>query len=126
MTIGRLAKLAGLGVETIRYYHRIGLLPEPVKPKQGYRIYPDLALKQLQFITRAKQLGFSLKEITELLMLDDADCAAVQDIATQKLTMIKKKQADLAAMADTLEELLKFCRGSKDGQHCPILDTLTE
>jgi len=126
MTISRLGKAAGVGVETIRYYQRIGLLAEPVKPEHGYRIYPDSALQQLHFIAKAKKLGFSLKEIAELLTLDRADCAETQIIAKQKLLAIKQKQHDLKLMADLLEKLLKSCDKNVDEKHCPIIDVLSE
>jgi MerR family mercuric resistance operon transcriptional regulator len=101
LTISRLAREAGLGVETIRYYQRIGLLEEPPKLAQGYRIYPDESLARLHFICRAKQLGFTLNEIKELLMLESSDCQQMQQIAKQKLASIQQRIVDLTAIAGT-------------------------
>ena len=126
LTIGFLARAANVNVETIRYYQRIGLLAEPVKPEHGYRIYPDSALQQLYFIARAKKLGFSLKEIADLLTLDGADCTQTQSIATQKLAAIKQKQSDLKSMSDLLEKLLQSCDENINKKRCPIIDVLSE
>lgn len=124
MTISQLAHRAGVGVETIRYYQRINLIEEPVKPEQGFRTYPNAILVRLHFILRAKQLGFSLKEITDLLSLDGGDCSQTQQIASNKLEGIRSKLADLTSMADILEQLLASCRHNDAANPCPIIDVL--
>lgn len=126
MTIGRLAEAAGVHVETIRYYQRRGLLPEPDKPIAGYRRYPAATIKRVRFIRRAQTLGFTLDEVGRLLELDDASvCADTRDLAAHKLQVIDGKLADLRAMRKSLAALLHRCdEGARSG-HCPIIDALT-
>jgi MerR family mercuric resistance operon transcriptional regulator len=125
LTISRLARLAGIGVETIRYYQRIGLLQTPAKPPQGYRIYPADTLKRLQFISRAKQLGFTLKEIAELLQLGPADCQTTRKLAQQKYNDIQAKVRDLQAISGILEQLIERCDADSTDT-CPILAALSQ
>jgi MerR family mercuric resistance operon transcriptional regulator len=125
LTISRLAASAGIGVETIRYYQRIGLIDEPPKPRSGYRVYDDTTLARLRFIQRAKELGFTLAEILELLSLDRDACDQTQEIAQRKLQLIHAKLTDLQAMAGVLEDLITSCRASRDHAGCPIIDTLS-
>jgi MerR family transcriptional regulator, mercuric resistance operon regulatory protein len=80
-TIGQLAKVAGVNVETIRYYERRGLISQPPKPAEGYRTYPNATLARIFFIKRAQELGFTLKEINKLLSLDESHCSEVQELA---------------------------------------------
>ena len=90
LTIGRVAKLAGVNVETIRYYQRRRLLAEPVKPHMGYRRYPANIVKHIRFIKRAQALGFTLEEIAELLRLEEARaCAETRDLAAHKMELIE-------------------------------------
>jgi MerR family mercuric resistance operon transcriptional regulator len=126
LTISRLAREAGVGVETIRYYQRIGLLEEPPRPAQGYRRYPATTLARLHFIARAKQLGFTLNEIKELLLLESSACQQVQELATQKLATIQQRIADLTAMAETLQQLLDTCHDGQQSATCPIINSLTK
>lgn len=126
LTISRLAREAGVGVETVRYYQRVGLLKEPVKPAQGYRVYSADALNRLHFIARAKELGFTLNEIKELLLLDNADCQQTQEIASQKLQSIQTRIHDLSMMAATLQQLLQTCQGHASTAACPIIDSLSK
>ena len=126
LTISRLAREADVGVETIRYYQRIGLLEEPLKPAQGYRIYPIESLARLNFISRAKQLGFTLNEIKELLMLESSDCQQTQKIASQKLESIRQRIIDLTAMAGSLEQLVDACHEGESSNACPIINTLSK
>lgn len=126
LTISRLAREAGVGVETIRYYQRVGLLKEPAKPAQGYRVYSADALNRLHFIARAKELGFTLNEIKELLLLDNADCQQTQVIASQKLQSIQARIDDLSMMAETLQQLLQTCQGHVTKAACPIIDSLSK
>lgn len=126
-TIGQVARLAGVGVETVRFYEREGLLAQPARPISGYRDYPDEAVARLHFIQRAKALGFSLKEIRELLHLSGeptSSCAEVKQQAEAKMDEIEGKIADLLQIKRTLAEVAKKCNG--DGSHacCPILEVL--
>ena len=126
LTIGRLADEAGVHVETIRYYQRRGLLPQPGKPAQGHRRYAGDALRRVRFIKRAQTLGFTLEEIGSLLELDAAHaCAETRELAAHKLQLIAQKLADLQAMRQSLATLVRRCgAGAEDGS-CPIIHALT-
>ncbi|MDH5395174.1 MAG: MerR family DNA-binding protein, partial [Gammaproteobacteria bacterium] len=106
LTIGFLAKAADVNIETIRYYQRIGIISEPTKPAQGYRVYPTETLKRIRFIKRAQQLGFSLQEINELLELGEGNCADVRQRAEGKRTHIDQQIHDLQNLRNTLDELI--------------------
>lgn len=123
-TIGKLADLAGVNVETIRYYQRRGLLNEPNKPLGGYRRYPPETAKRVRFIKRAQALGFTLEEITGLLRLDAASaCAETRELAANKLALIEQKLAELTAMRKGLAALVSKC--DKGGKRlCPIIQVL--
>jgi MerR family mercuric resistance operon transcriptional regulator len=126
MTIGRLAKAAGVNVETIRYYRRIGLLPTPQRDYGSFRRYPKDSLKRLRFIKRAQQLGFTLDEVAALLDLSDgAHCAETRELAERKLTMVERKLADLTAIRDVLGELIAACRRGSPTAGCSIIESLT-
>lgn len=129
LTIGFLAKAADVNIETIRYYQRIGLVTEPEKPLQGYRIYPSATLTRIKFIKRAQQLGFSLAEIAELLELGEGSCADVRERAEEKRNQIDIQINDLNNLRTTLSELINTCQsGSELGansSHCAIVETLT-
>ncbi|HET6375963.1 MAG TPA: MerR family transcriptional regulator [Methylocella sp.] len=125
LTIGRLAALAGVHVETVRYYQRRGLLEEPRKPHGGCRRYPADMAKRIRFIKRAQALGFTLDEILILLQIDGADCCAdTRKLAGQKLALIECKLADLKAMRDALEALLHQCGTGDSKAACPIIQAL--
>ena len=126
LTIGRMAKAAGVNVETVRYYQRIGLIDEPVKPQQGFRKYSKETLEQIQFIKRAQQLGFSLQEIADLLEMGDGHCSDVRIRAEKKRDKIEKQIQDLQALQDTLNQLIKACHSGKDRQKCPLVETLLD
>ncbi len=123
MTIGRLARAAGINIETIRYYHRRGLLALPRKPAGGVRRYPPSTLARLRFIRRAQELGFSLREIGELLKLGDGSCNETRSIAEHRLADIEARLRDLEAMHATLGKLIRSCH---DGNQppCPIIASL--
>jgi len=125
LTIGFLARAAEVNIETIRYYQRVGLIQEPKKPKTGYRIYSNEIVDRLKFIKRAKDLGFSLKEIIELLDLGDGHCRDVQLRAEQKRTLIDQQISDLKKLRKTLDVLIKTCQTATNKVHCPIVETLT-
>ncbi|WP_227508278.1 Hg(II)-responsive transcriptional regulator [Marinobacter sp. P4B1] len=127
LTIGQLAKAAGVNVETIRYYQRIKLVAEPVKPAQGYRHYASSTVERIRFIKRAQELGFSLDEITDLLSLDDRDCNEARTIAEHKQHVIQQRIDDLSAMQRGLSKLIKACKKNVSGQErCAIIATLTK
>lgn len=126
LTIGAVAKKAGVNVETIRFYQRKGLITEPPKPETGFRIYPADVITRLQFIHRAKELGFTLAEIEILLELDSSDCSQTKQIATQKLELIRSKINDLQAMTQALESLLGACESNESNNPCPIISSLSE
>ena len=125
LTIGSLADEAGVNVETIRYYQRRGLMPEPDKPAQGYRRYDATTVKRVRFIKRAQALGFTLEEIGGLLKLDEAHaCAETRELASHKLEAIETKLADLAAMRRALMTLLRQCDAGAMKGNCPIIHAL--
>ncbi|MDZ7752899.1 MAG: MerR family transcriptional regulator [Gammaproteobacteria bacterium] len=125
LTIGRLAAVAGVNVETVRYYQRIGLIIAPVKPARGYRRYPPDAVERIRFIKRAQELGFNLREIAELLSLNDGDCNEARLMAEHKLEAIRRRMDDLGAMAHELTALIVACRdhASRQGR-CAIIASL--
>ena len=125
-TIGRLAKQANVNIETIRYYQRVGLIQKPKKPKQGYRIYPTEYILRIKFIKRAQELGFTLKEIEDLLDLGDGNCKQVQHLAEQKLAQIEKRVKDLKAIKKALNSLIKQCQTQSENIHCALIDSLSE
>ena len=125
LTIGFLAKAVDVNIETIRYYQRIGLITEPEKPAQGYRIYPTETLKRIKFIKRAQQLGFSLSEIAELLQLGEGKCADVRQRAEKKRAHIDQQINDLHNLRNTLTELISACKSDSNTCHCAIVETLT-
>lgn len=127
LTIGRLARAAGVGVETIRYYERLGLLSQPRRPVSGYRIYNDDHLLRLQFIKRAQGLGFTLEEINELLHLRATSveaCQRVQHKTEEKIRLVREKQAQLRLMERQLKMLLRACEAQEPIRHCPLLESL--
>lgn len=129
LTIGEVAKAAKVGVETVRFYEREGLIAEPPRRESGYRQYPPDTVRRLRFIRRAKELGFTLKEIGELLSLrvDPATtCADVRVLARTKIDDIEQKLAELQKMKNVLERLARTCRGKGPTSECPILDMLDE
>lgn len=127
LTIGHLAKTAKVNVETIRYYQRIGLIDEPLKPPQGYRRYPAPTIERIRFIKRAQELGFSLAEIADLLSLNGQDCFDARVIAEHKHAVIQQRIDDLNAMQRELAKLIKACKENVSGQECcAIIATLTK
>ena len=125
MTIGALAKAANIGVETIRYYQRRGLVAEPDKPYGSIRHYDDQALARLQFIRTAQWLGFSLDEIAELLRLDDGThCEEASSLAEHKLQDVREKMADLARMEAVLSDLVCACHSRQGNVSCPLIASL--
>ena len=129
MRIGELAKAAGVGVETLRYYERRGLLAEPARRQSGYRAYEPEAVDVVRFIKRAQQLGFSLKEIQELLALRSGQgtCRDVRERAQTKLEDIDEKLRQLEAMKSALEQLVHQCAGRRRStRYCPIIEAMED
>lgn len=126
LTIGRLARAAGVNLETIRYYQRLGLLPTP--PARGaFRTYPPELVGRIRFIKRAQELGFSLKEVAGLLRLQDgADRRAIRAIAGERLTQIRSKLADLRRMERVLAALIRECASARGRHRCPIITALAD
>lgn len=127
ISIGQLAKIAGSGIETIRFYERRGLIPDPPRAPSGYRLYAQEDVVRLRFIRRAKQLGFSLDEIGTLLALQDGgDRAEVKAAAKDKLAQIDSRIHHLQRMRNVLAELETQCSGTGPVAGCPIIDALNE
>lgn len=126
LTIGSLAKELGICKETIRYYHRIGLLPVPAHlPNGAVRAYRDEHLQLLQFIKRAQRLGFSLDEIRSLIELSNGSCChQVQAFAKRKLADLEQKMAEIAYMRNAIRALLNECVDNKREAQCPIIEAL--
>lgn len=128
MTISKIAKEAGVGVETVRFYERKGLVDQPPKPPSGgFRVYPVETAERIRFIRQAQELGFSLREIKELLSLrtDPAtDCADVRERAQVKLDEITRKMAQMKGIKTALEKLIAACPGQGALQVCSIIDAI--
>lgn len=126
MTIGMLATAVGVGVETIRYYQRIGLMSIPERSYGRVRRYASTSIERLHFIKHAQQLGFTLEEVAHLLHLEDGThCAEARELAAHKLVAVDQKLNDLHAMRDVLAKLIAAC-GSRRGtkQSCPLIESL--
>jgi MerR family mercuric resistance operon transcriptional regulator len=126
LTIGLLAKAAGVNVETIRYYQRRHLVDEPSKPLGGHRRYAAEAIKRVRFIKRAQQLGFTLEEVKGLLRLEDGQsCRETQLLAEQKLAVIEARIEDLRRMRRLLRALAALCQQGGRPRSCPIISSLS-
>lgn len=127
MRIGELARAAGVGVETIRFYERRGLLPMVAQPGPGYRRYGEESLARVRFIRRAKRLGFELREIAELLALRPnaaTSCGEVVRRATGKVADLDRRIAELATIRRALLRLAAACKDGGNGEGCPLLTAL--
>ncbi len=127
LTIGQLARHIGIGVETVRYYERRGLIDEPPRRASGYRSYSPGTISRLRFIRRAKALGFSLGEVQELLGLSSRavePCAEVQAQIATKLADVRERIADLERMRAALARLLDACEETGENGRCPVLEAL--
>jgi MerR family mercuric resistance operon transcriptional regulator len=123
--IGALARTAGVGIETIRYYQRLKLLGTPPRPFRGQRLYPAEYAGRLRFIKRAQALGFSLDDVALLLQLNDGTGhARARALATRRLAAVEAKIADLAAIRDVLRELIRRCEHAEGRVPCPIIAAL--
>ncbi len=130
LTIGFVAKNADVGVETIRFYERQGLIEQPLRPISGFRHYPEETVKRVRFIRHAKELGFSLQEIGELLDLSldpDQNCNEVRSRTKSKIADINSRMEALEKMKETLNMLVAACDSRNQATHsCPILEAFSE
>lgn len=129
MKIGQIAKASGVRIDTLRYYEKEGLIRPSFRTDAGYREYDQSAVQQMQFILKAKALGFSLQEIRELLSLridrDHHPCSEVKELAEAKLASIEEKIAELQRMHRALKRISdQCCGGAEPATHCSILDSL--
>ena len=127
--VGKLARSAGVNIETIRFYERKGLMPKPARKPSGYRLYSDADLKRLNFITMAKKHGFTLKEIKDLLELrvaPQSTCEEVRIKANEKIRVIEEKLQELERMRKALQTLVASCHGSNPAGDCPILEAFEQ
>jgi Hg(II)-responsive transcriptional regulator len=125
LTIGRLARAAAVGVETVRYYQRRHLLPMPEASGSTFRHYPAALVERIRFIKRAQELGFSLDEIATLLQLEQgAERKAIREVASDKRRQIREKIDDLQRMEGVLTHLIDACAASGQAQPCPIIAAL--
>jgi len=127
LTIGQLAKMASVNVQTVRYYERRNLLQPTDRKASGYRLYSDEALRRLRFIKNAQALGFTLREVTDLLNLrvsSVARCGTIQVKAQAKLRQVEAKTRDLLALSRALKSLIRTCRAGQPTDRCPILNRL--
>ena len=126
-TIGALAETAGVNVETIRFYQRKGLMPEPEKPYGSIRRYGAAELARVRFIKSAQRLGFSLEEVGELLKLEDgARCSEARQLAEQKLVDVRQKLSDLQRIESVLSDLVARCSAVRGRVNCPLIASLQE
>lgn len=126
VSIGQLAEAAGVNLETVRYYERIGLMPAPARTRSGHRAYDGSHVRRLTFIRRARELGFSIEDIRALLALAEpgrASCAEVTEIAGAHLAAVRAKLKDLARLEQILATTVARCSGDRTPS-CPILDML--
>jgi len=127
LTIGRLARAAEVGIETIRYYQKLNLLPIPAPNGMAFRQYPLALVKRIRFIKRSQDLGFTLSEIASLLALEDgADRVAIRRIANARLNDINKRIADLERMQNILTHLIHECEMTGRTKPCPIISAFTD
>jgi MerR family transcriptional regulator, mercuric resistance operon regulatory protein len=126
LTIGRLAKAAGVNIETIRHYQRRGLIDEPEKPLTGFRQYPIEIIDRIRFIKRAQHLGFSLKEIQDLLLLGDEHCSDVRALAEEKRENIHAQVKGLLTVQSALDELIDACKTDPTSKQCALIETLSK
>jgi MerR family mercuric resistance operon transcriptional regulator len=129
MRTKQVADRAGVNAETLRYYERRGLLPEPPRTRAGYRDYPESAVKVLRFVKRAQLLGFSLAEVESLLGLAEGgpeSCDAARVLAQEHVADIDRRIAELCRMRGALEVLVDSCGRPRDRRACPLLETIQD
>jgi len=129
LTISELAKNAGVNIETIRYYERLGLISEPPRTESGYRIFPPEVIQRIRFIKRSQDLGFTLSEIKKLLSMTESEssgCREVRLFASQKIKEIEFKIRDLQSIKSVLQDLSSRCPDQGPVHSCPIVERLSE
>jgi MerR family mercuric resistance operon transcriptional regulator len=126
LTIGRVAKAAGVNIETIRHYQRQDLIKEPQKPAGGFRHYPVDTIERIRFIKRAQQLGFALKEIQQLLALGGEHCDDIQMLAGEKRELIQRQIEGLLTIQSALDDIIASCQSDKSEDHCAFIDALSQ
>ena len=129
MKIGGLAKRTGIGIDAVRYYEREGLVPPAARLASGYRVYGEDDVRRIQFVQRAKALGFTLTEIRELLELStrrEDDMGGLKTAAGEKLADVEAKISELIRIRDGLRTLVDDCPGHGALERCPILNALVE
>ncbi len=127
LKIGEIAEQSQVNLQTIRYYEREGLLPKPPRLASGYRVFSPDAVRRVRFIKKAQELGFSLKEIKELLAIrfdPEGDCSMVRKLARAKLADIDEKMRSLEAIKKVLGKLATACPGRGPSTECPILESI--
>jgi len=127
LNIGQVAKQTGVTVETVRFYEKHGLIAAPQRSDSGYRQYPPETVKRVQFIQHAKEVGFTLKDIGELLALrrePGTTCTDIKLHATQKIEEVDQKIQDLKRIRDALGRMIMKCSGRGTLSQCPILEEL--
>ncbi len=129
LTTGQLAEKTGVSIETVRYYERRGLITEPPRTVSGYRQFPSETAQRIRFIKRAQELGFTLKEIEQLLSIADGNGARCEDVyafTTEKIKEIEEKIQHLQRLRTVLTELAEICPNEGPIAKCPIVESLVE
>lgn len=129
LSVGQVAREAGVKVQTVHYYEREGILPKASRTPSGYRKFSGEAVRVIRFVKQAQDLGFSLDEIKQLLRLRSsqrANCGRVQEVAQDKIGLISEKIDSLERMRSALETLVNACKRRKSDLECPILESLEE
>lgn len=127
LTTGRLAKEAGVNIDTVRYYEKRGLIPKPARKDSGYRLFKEDAIRRIAFIKHAQEIGFSLREVEELLSLrvnSKTTCGDVQKKTEAKIVEVESKILNLQRIKRALEKMTDICRSNTRTNECPILDML--
>ncbi len=124
MTIGQLAKIADVNIDTIRYYEKLILLPKPKRTEAGYRVYTNEHKVKLNYILRAKDLGFTLREIKEILKLDE--CEDLYELTSSKIKDVETKINDLNNLKTKLKFLLKKCPAKGSINNCSIMKSISK
>ncbi|WP_460001753.1 Hg(II)-responsive transcriptional regulator [Paradesulfitobacterium aromaticivorans] len=129
MTRGELAKNAGVNIDTIRYYEKLGLIPEQLRTKSGYRVFTPEMVERIRFIKRSQDLGFTLSEIKKLLTMAESGsygCREVREFTSQKIKEIEQKIRDLQNIKNVLQDLSSKCCDEWAIEHCPIIESLQD
>jgi len=126
LTIGRLAKAADVNIETIRHYQRQNLIKEPRKPESGFRHYPNETIDRIRFIKRAQQLGFTLKNIRQLIELGSEQCGDIQVLARAKHETIQQQIKGLMTIQSALEDIIASCQIDDIEKRCALIEALSK